>query len=71
MSADLIDNACDREDQDRADALAYRKPELPRIGLCYFCESEIASDQIFCKNSGCAEDYETKQRLLKIAGRKL
>lgn len=41
---------------------------LKPTGLCYYCESDVNSDKLFC-NVECRQDFEQEQRLRKIAGK--
>jgi len=55
----LDDQATDREEQDRAIALKFRKPQLPITGFCHWC-SEMCKG-IWCSPE-CREDFEQKER---------
>jgi hypothetical protein len=37
-------------------------PKLTPRGVCYYCEAEVAPQQLFC-DKDCADDYEKEQKL--------
>lgn len=39
-------------------------PKLQPNGLCYYCESHVEGEKLFC-DKDCADDYEKEQRLRK------
>ena len=55
----LDDQATDREEQDRAIALKFRKPQLALTGYCWNCGEA-------CKGTHCSpecrEDFEQRER---------
>jgi len=53
------DMASDREEQDRALALKFRKQQLPITGFCHWC-GEVCKGK-FCSPE-CREDFEQKER---------
>ena len=71
MSAGLIDTACEREEQNRADALAYRKPELHLnpMGFCHWCESEVRADEVFCPGSECKDSFRHRLKRRQDSGK--
>ncbi len=38
------------------------------VGLCHYCESEVAQGALFCPGLECRDDYEQEKRLKKITG---
>lgn len=57
--ATLDDKATEAEELFREAALKQRKPELPKIGECYWCGSMTIG--VFC-DSDCQKDYEQHER---------
>ena len=45
-------------------AIRRRNADLPWIGHCYYCTTELAKGKRFC-DAGCRDDYETEKRLKK------
>ena len=67
--ADIFDQATAREEQDRELALQnlrYSAKPLPH-GECNNCEASCVG--AFC-DSDCRADYETRERMSKINGRR-
>ena len=54
---DDTDRATQREEEARADALAYRKPTLLACGWCHNCTESIGSGELFC-SIDCRDDYQ-------------
>ena len=59
------DEGTKREEEARELAQSVRKPVLPVIGVCYWCQSKCAGN--FCEGenadeSDCQHDYEQFQR---------
>lgn len=70
--SDVFDQASEKEDKDREEAIrvARRKAAvLPDIGACYFCDSPTADGHRFC-DAGCRDDYEREQKHKRIQGRR-
>lgn len=74
--SDVIDRACDREEQDRQLALAHTLSKaVPRLpdptGECVWCGDHADPGQVFCSKD-CALEYRemdiTKQRAARING---
>lgn len=65
---DDIDRAQAREAQDRALALAVRKPQLKPCGVCYNCNELVSGNAEFC-DSDCRADYEVRESARMRAGR--
>lgn len=62
--SDVIDMACDREQEDRARAIAQalnHDDALPAIGSCYNCEAQLPKGLRFC-DCDCRDDYATRKR---------
>lgn len=60
---DIIDQAAEREEMDRALCLAAahrHEPELPAIGICYNCEASIPEGAKFC-DCDCRNDYQRRK----------
>lgn len=66
--ADDEDRASEHEEQFRAQALTYREPELLPIGSCYWCESVVSVNKIFCCVE-CRDDWQRVRDAQKRAGR--
>lgn len=61
--SDIIDQACEREEMDRALAIANCKrtaPELPACGQCYNCQASLPEGVRFC-DSDCRNDYSARK----------
>lgn len=64
MSADIIDAACDREDKDRALAVALAREAgelLPATGECHNCGASVAEGHRFC-DVDCRDDWQKRNR---------
>lgn len=55
--ADIYDQAEATEQLFLNVALSHRKPELPTIGKCHWCEEPVSGDAHFC-DADCRSDYE-------------
>lgn len=44
------------------------RQQLIPTGLCYYCEEDVKSGELFC-NQNCRDDYDDEQRRLKLSGR--
>jgi len=65
--ADIIDDAQEREEELRARALQFRKPEgPPACGYCYNCGEALGQGVRWC-DADCREDWEKDQRAKKNA----
>lgn len=54
---DIYDQASEREERDRAEALASRKPVgPPACGACYWCGEPLKGERRFC-DKFCSDDY--------------
>lgn len=64
---DDIDRACEREEKDRAIALAAarRTPCLPDTGRCHYCDASVPPGAHFC-DVDCRDMFEHIQRMEKI-----
>ncbi len=58
----IDDQATEREERDRAEALKYRKPELSH-GYCHNCFIP-APGASFC-GAECQQDYEQRERFIR------
>ena len=61
---DIYDQATEREERDREQAIAAaRKPTMvvPFTGFCHNCDAPLAPSMRFC-DAMCCEDYERRQR---------
>jgi hypothetical protein len=71
MNSDPIDRAADTTDflTDAAirNIRANVQKGLKPTGFCYFCESDVNSNMLFC-DAGCAQDYEHEQKMRRISG---
>lgn len=63
---DPIDQACQREEEDRERALKAQaaKPVMAFNGECYNCEAEIEWG-CFC-DGDCRDDYERRERAKQL-----
>lgn len=39
------------------------------VGLCHYCESDVAQGALFCPGHDCRDDYEHEKRIKRISGR--
>lgn len=62
--ADEIDMANEMADLHLKTALANvrAQPKLPPKGECYYCESKVEGEKLYC-DADCASDHEKEQRL--------
>lgn len=61
MSSDPLDRASEMEELQRQAAIAYRKPEAPKVGgTCLFCEEKIAPERRWCDHD-CARLWEEEE----------
>jgi hypothetical protein len=68
MSSDQIDQACEREEKDRAVSLALRKPIGPEaVGVCLHCGEPVGDGRRWC-DGDCRDDW---QRIERAKGRAL
>lgn len=58
--SDLTDNAQATDQLFLDIALSHRKPELPAIGKCHWCEEPAQPGAHFC-DVDCRSDYEQHQ----------
>lgn len=58
----IDDQAAQREELDREQALKLRKPELPHIGECHECGE--TTEGVFCCAS-CRDTYEQRERFMR------
>jgi len=67
---DDIDRACEREEKDRAIALAAarRTPCLPDTGRCHYCDASVPPGAHFC-DVDCRTDFEREQAAVRRNGR--
>lgn len=65
---DVIDQGCQREEEDRARALKAQaeKQHMEPVGFCYNCD-EVVFEGCFC-DIYCRDDYEQRERKEKIRG---
>lgn len=65
---DEIDQGCQREQEDRARALAAQaaRPRMQPVGFCYNCGAELEQG-LFC-DKDCRDDYEARIKLQGING---
>lgn len=73
MSADQIDDGCEREQRDREMCLAAvrrraQEPEMPPTGTCYNCGDPVGEGERFCDGE-CLRDYERRKAAEKRRGR--
>lgn len=66
---DDIDRAQQREEQDRARALAAARTAaaLPATGRCHWCDASVPGASHFCDRD-CANDFEREQAAMKRNG---
>ena len=62
---DIADKAQPAEAMGLASALSRRRPELPRIGLCYYCGEPLARGVL---HDYCVADYEFELKMRTING---
>jgi len=55
----LDDIASDTEELFRQQALAHRKPQLPKTGFCFNCSEAVPQHANFC-DCDCLKDYERR-----------
>ena len=68
---DFADNASQQEELMREVALrraANHAPDLPSVGVCYWCNEEVEPPRRFC-NVECRDQFEIRQRTDAINGR--
>lgn len=65
MKMDEADMAQGQIEQAMAVLLARRKPELPFIGACHYCEEPVQEPRRFCSGD-CSEDWEFEQRMRRL-----
>lgn len=64
MTMDIIDQAAEREEMDRALAItaaARHEPALTAVCVCYNCEASVPQGACFC-DADCRDDYERRKR---------
>lgn len=62
--ADEIDMANEMADLHLKNALlnVRAQPKLPPKGVCYYCDSKVNEQQLYC-NKDCADDHEKELRI--------
>lgn len=63
---DPIDQACQREEEDRERALKAQaaKPRMQPCGACYNCDA-VVDGRCFC-DGDCRDDYERRERAKQL-----
>ena len=65
---DIIDQAAEREEMDRALAItaaAHHEPALAAVGVCHNCEASVPAGACFC-DADCRDDYERRKRAERL-----
>lgn len=59
VKMNVDDSATQQEEFAREAALKHRKPELPKIGICYNCNEPVKSNANYC-DKDCRLDHERR-----------
>ena len=63
---DIYDQATEREEKDRAQALLYRHPVMVACCACHNCGESLRSGMLFC-GAECRDDFEQREKMKKIS----
>ncbi len=65
---DEADQASDREEKDREEAISRRRPEAPpACGACLFCGEALTGNRRWC-DQDCRDDWQRRTRRIDAGG---